>query len=137
MKKLKIVVYIIITIILGVGITAFAMRETILNSIINKIVQSEKKKHDLNIKIEEAKFVGLTTVSFKDISIVPQDRDTLLRVENFRVSVSIFPLFLGHIKIDELKTNNAVLNIIHKNGQRNFDFLLKRWAKVLSLEWKR
>lgn len=126
MKKIKIVVYIVIALILGAVITGFAMRESILNSIINKIILSEKKKHDLNIKINEAKFVGITSVSFKGISVVPQDRDTLLRVENFKVSVSILPLFLGHIKIDELKTNNAVLNIIHKNGIRNFDFLLKR-----------
>lgn len=126
MKKLKIVVYIVIALIIVTVATGFAMRESILHSIINKIVKSEKVKHDLNIKINEAKFVGLTTVSFKDISVVPQDRDTLLRVENFKVSVSILPLFLGHIKIDELKTNNAVLNIIHKDGKRNFDFLLKR-----------
>ncbi len=126
MKKVKIVIYVIVALVLITFVTAFAMRESILNTIINKIIQSEKAKHDLNIKINEAKFVGLTTVSFKDISVVPQDRDTLLRVENFKVSVSILPLFLGHIKIDELKTSNALLNIIHKNGVRNFDFLLKR-----------
>ncbi|MFN5705564.1 MAG: AsmA family protein, partial [bacterium] len=126
MKKLKIVIYVVVTLVLLTFVTAFAMRERILHKIIDKIVQSEKRKHDLNIKINEAKFVGLTSVSFKGISVVPQDRDTLLRVENFKVSVSILPLFLGHIKIDELKTNNAVLNIIHKKGIRNFDFLLKR-----------
>ena len=88
MKKLKIVVYIVIALIIVTVATGYAMRESILHSIINKIVKSEKVKHDLNIKINEAKFVGLTTVSFKDISVVPQDRDTLLRVENFKDRVS-------------------------------------------------
>lgn len=101
-------------------------RESILKKVIEKIIASEKEKHKLEIKINEAGFVGLTTVEMKGISVVPEQMDTILRIDQFKVSVAVLPLIIGHIKIDELITSNAVLNIINKEGKRNFDFLLKK-----------
>lgn len=126
MKKARIVIYILIGLLVASIVLVFAFRESILNAVVEKIITSEKNKHSLDIKIEEAGFVGLTTVEMKGISVVPENRDTLIRINQFKVSVAVFPLFLGHIKIDELITSNAVLNIVNKNGLRNFDFLLKK-----------
>ena len=123
MKKVRIAIYsILILFVLGF-VLILAFRESILKKVIEKVIASEKTKHSLNIKINEASFVGLTTVQMNGISAVPDNRDTLIRIDHFKVSVAIFPLFLGHIKIDELITSNAVLNIINKNGERNFDFM--------------
>ena len=105
---------------------ALAFRERIMNEVIAKVIASEKIKHQLIIEIKEAKFEGLATVKLSGISIVPMDRDTLLRVDQFKVSIAIMPLFLGNIKVSKLQSSDALLNIIHKDGKRNFDFLLKK-----------
>ncbi len=126
MKKVRIILFSIAGLLLLTIILVFAFRETILKKVIEKVIASEKRKHSLTIKIDEAGFVGMTTVQLKGISVVPENRDTLLSIEKFKVSVAVFPLFLGHVKFDELITSNAVLNIVNKNGERNFDFLLKK-----------
>ncbi len=128
MKKLRIAVYVFLGLLLLSFILMIAFRQSILEKVIDKVISSEKRKHQLNIKIEKAGFVGLSTVEFQNISVVPDSADTLIRINQFRVSVAILPLFIGHVKIDELISSNAVLNIINKNGKRNFDFLLKNKA---------
>lgn len=126
MKKTKIAVYILLGLMALGFILILVFRESILKSVIQKIIASEKRKHNLEIKINEASFVGLTTIEMKGISVVPEKLDTLLRINKFKVSIAVFPLIIGHIKIDELVTSNAVLNIVNKAGKRNFDFLLKK-----------
>lgn len=128
MKKLRIAVYVFLGLLLLSFILMIAFRQSILEKVIDKVISSEKRKHQLNIKIEKAGFVGLSTVEFQNISVVPDSADTLIRINQFRVSVAILPLFIGHVKIDELISSNAVLNIINKNGKRNFDFLFKNKA---------
>lgn len=126
MKKARVVIYVLVGLFVAGFILILTFRESIMNTVIKKVIASEKTKHSLDIKINEASFVGLTTVEMKGISVVPENRDTLIRINQFKVSISIFPLLLGHIKIDELITSDAVLNIVNKNGERNFDFLLKK-----------
>lgn len=104
----------------------FSFREQIMHKVIDRIIASEKVKHGLNIKINSASFVGLATVQVEGVSVVPENRDTLFTLQNLKVSVSIFPLLFGHIKIDELNSNNASLNIVNKDGIRNFDFLFTK-----------
>ncbi len=125
MKKVRVAIYVLLGLLLLGFILMVAFRQSILERVIAKIAASEKKKHQLEIKIEKASFVGLSTVEFKNISVVPDSADTLLRINQFKVSIAIWPLFIGNVKIDELHSDGAVLNIIHKDGKRNFDFLLK------------
>jgi hypothetical protein len=125
MKKVRIAIYVFLSLLVLSFILMFAFRESILHKIIDKVIASEKRKHQLEIKIENASFVGLSAVEFKNISVVPDSADTLLRINQFKVRVAILPLFIGHVKIDELISSDAVLNIVNKNGKRNFDFLLK------------
>ncbi len=126
MSKIKIILWIVLSLFIIGIVGVFTFRQKILDEVIQKVIASEKEKHGLNIEIKEAKFAGLTSVKIDDLSVVPDQRDTLLRVEKFKVSIAIMPLFLGHIKVDELQSSNALLNIIHKDGLRNFDFLLKK-----------
>jgi hypothetical protein len=126
MKKVRIGIYSFIGILVLGFILILTFRESILKKVIEKVITSEKRKHGLTIKIENASFVALTTVEMNGMSVVPENRDTLLRVNHFKVSIAIFPLFIGHIKIDELITSDAVLNIVNKNGVRNFDFLFTK-----------
>lgn len=125
MKKLKIAIYVFMGMLALSFILMIVFRQSILEKVIDRITSSEKRKHQLNINIEEATFVGLSTVEFKNITVVPDSSDTLLNIQQFKVSVAILPLFIGHVKIDELISSEANLNIVHKNGKSNFDFLFK------------
>ncbi|MDF2430566.1 MAG: hypothetical protein JWP44_197, partial [Mucilaginibacter sp.] len=79
-----------------------------------------------DLKIGSAHFTGLSTVAFTDISIVPYQRDSLLSIKQFVVSVKIWPLLFGNVKLANVNLQNAHLNLTDINHVKNFDFLFKK-----------
>ncbi len=115
----------IIVLIVG-GVVAYSKRETLLQSMIAKAKAKAKREYNLDVKIGGAHFTGFSTVSFAGISIVPFQRDSLLRINTFEVSVKLLPLIFGNVKLSDVSLQNGFVNLTSKNGVRNFDFLFKK-----------
>ncbi|OOQ61365.1 biosynthetic peptidoglycan transglycosylase [Mucilaginibacter pedocola] len=121
-----IVVAVLLVFLLIGGAIAYSKREAILQSAISKAKAKAKKDYNLDVKIGSATFTGLATVAFTDISVVPFQRDSLLSVKTFSVSVKLMPLIFGNIKLGDVVLQNGHLNLTNKNGVKNFDFLFKK-----------
>src|SRR3546814_561576 len=91
-KIVKITVISMLSVILIAGGIAYAKREALLKTAIKKAVSKADREYDLELKIESAKFVGLSSVQFKNISLLPRGKDSLAKIDNFRVGVKLFPL---------------------------------------------
>jgi hypothetical protein len=112
------------------SIIAFTKREALLNTAIKKAINKADKEYDLILKIENAGFVGLSTVSFKNITVVPRGKDSLARIINFRVGVKLFPLLFGDIKLSEIKLDRGFINLVKRDSLSNFDFLFRKKKEV-------
>jgi hypothetical protein len=110
------------------GWIAFSKREAILQHEIVKAKAMAKSKYNLNLQIGSAHFTGLTTVTCTDITIVPENRDSLLNIKHFDVSIKLLPLLFGDIKLANVDLLNAHLNLTDIKGVKNFDFLFKKKA---------
>jgi hypothetical protein len=121
-----IVIGVLVLITLIGGYIAYSKREALLQSAIAKATAKAKRQYNLDVKIGKARFTGLSTVAFSGISIVPYQRDSLLRIDDFEVSVKLMPLILGEVKLADVRLKNGYLNLISKNGVRNFDFLFRK-----------
>ncbi|WP_295767576.1 transglycosylase domain-containing protein [uncultured Mucilaginibacter sp.] len=108
------------------GFVAYSKREALLQKAIYKAKAKAKRDYNLDVKIGTAKFTGLSTVAFNNITVVPEQRDSLVRINNFEISVKLMPLIAGDIKLADVKLKDGYLNLIDKKGQRNFDFLFHR-----------
>ncbi|EHQ27268.1 transglycosylase domain-containing protein [Mucilaginibacter paludis] len=108
------------------GIIAFSKREKLLRSAISKATAKAKRDYNLDVKIGSAHFSGLSTVSFSGITVVPENRDSLVSISNFEVSVKLWPLLFGNMKLASVKLDNGVLNLSNVKGVKNFDFLFKK-----------
>src|SRR5947209_3884018 len=117
-----VIVSIIVLVLIG-GYIAYSKRETFLQKEITRAVTKAKKDYNLDVKIGSAHFVGLSTVSLSDITIVPAQRDSLLSIKKFQVSVRLMPLILGDVKLSEVVMDNGHLNLTSINKVKNFDFL--------------
>jgi len=108
------------------GYIAYSKRGALLEHEIAKA--KEKAKHDYNLDLEigSARFTGLSTVDFTDITIVPAQRDSLLSIKNFQVSIKLMPLLFGKVKLANVIMQNAHLNLTDINHVKNFDFLFKK-----------
>ncbi len=116
----------LIVILLIGGYIAYTKREALLQKAITKAQLKAKRDYNLDLKIGSAHFTGLSTVAFTDISIVPLQRDSLLSIKKFEVSVKILPLIYGDIKLADVILENGHLNLTDINHIRNFDFLFKK-----------
>jgi hypothetical protein len=117
---------ILVVIMLIGGYVAYSKREVLLQKAIYKAKAKAKRDYNLDVKIGSAHFTGLSTVAFSDISVVPDQRDSLLSVKKFSVSVKILPLVFGNIKLAEVVLQEGHLNLTSIKGVRNFDFLFKK-----------
>ncbi|AYL98150.1 transglycosylase domain-containing protein [Mucilaginibacter celer] len=128
-KYIRIAAYILVPLILILligGYIAYSKREALLEKAINKAKLKAKNEYNLDVKIGSAKFTGLSTVAFSDVSIVPEGRDSLLNIKNFAVSVRILPLVLGEVKLSDVTLKDGFIHLVNNKGVKNFDFLFKK-----------
>jgi hypothetical protein len=122
--KISLISFLAIVLIAG-GI-AYAKREALLNAAIKRVIDKADRDYDLELKIESATFVGLSSVQFKNISAVPRDRDSLAKIENFKIGVKLFPLIFGDIKLAEIYLDGGIINLVKKDSISNYDFLFRK-----------
>lgn len=115
----------IIILLIG-GYIAYSKREALLQHEIVKAKEQAKKSYNLDLEIGSATFNGLSTVAFNNITIVPAQRDSLLSIKKFEISVKLLPLIIGDIKLGDMILQDAHLNLTDINHVKNFDFLFKK-----------
>jgi hypothetical protein len=118
-------VVLLILVLTGVGI-AYSKREALLHLAINKAVKKAKKDYNLNLKITNPRFEGLTKVAFTNVSVVPENRDSLVNINDLHVGIKILPLLVGDIRVASLQIKNGKLNLVKQDTVRNYDFLFKK-----------
>ena len=120
-----VLISLIILLLVG-GYIAYNKREAVLQKEIAKAKDKAKKDYNLSINIGSARFTGLATVSLSDITVVPDQRDSLLSIKKFDVSIKIMPLIFGNVKFADVVLDNGHLNLTDVKGVKNFDFLFKK-----------
>jgi Transglycosylase len=120
-----IIVSLVVILLIG-GSIVYNKREALLQRAIGKAKSKAKLDYNLDLEIASAHFTGLSTVAFTNISIVPAQRDSLLSIKQFTVSVKIWPLIFGNVKLADVILENGHLNLTDINHIKNFDFLFKK-----------
>ncbi len=106
-------------------IVFFIFRNTVLHSVLDKKCASFKDKYRAELQISTARFSGITGITLENISLVPEQGDTLLKCGKAYVHIRLFPLFIGKIKIDEVQLVNTHVTIRRHEGKDNYNFLLQ------------
>ncbi|WP_183561712.1 transglycosylase domain-containing protein [Mucilaginibacter sp. SP1R1] len=128
-KYIRIAAFILIPLLLIFligGYITYSKRESLLQKAIDKAKAKAKRDYNLDVKIGSAHFSGASTVSFTDITIVPEQRDSLLHIKNLVVSVKLLPLTVGEIKLADVILQDGFINLTSVKGVKNFDFLFKK-----------
>lgn len=121
-----IVISVLLIILIIGGFVVYSKREVLLKDAVSKAKAKARRDYNLDVKIENPRFTGLATVAFDGITVVPQDRDTLLVVHNFEVGIKLMPLIIGKVKLAEVHLDDANLTLTDLKGVKNFDFLFHK-----------
>lgn len=106
-----------------IGLVAYSKRQTLLERAINKTITKAKNDYNLNVKIKNPHFAGLSSIRFDEITVVPENRDSLALLRNLVVDVKLLPLVFGNVKLAGVSMNNSRITFIKRNNRRNYDFL--------------
>lgn len=109
-----------------VAIIAINKREPLLKSAIERAKTKALEDYQVQLEINSAYFSGLKEVSFEGISATPIGADTLVNIELLRVSVKLFPLLSGKVKLANMDMKNARVSFIKKDSvTSNYDFFFR------------
>lgn len=108
------------------GGIAYAKREALLRTAIERGINKAKRDYDLNVKIGTASFSGLSSVNFRDVTVVPEGRDSLANIHDFKVGVKLFPLLFGKIKLSEITLKKGLISLVKKDSISNYDFIFRK-----------
>ncbi|GAB2533389.1 transglycosylase domain-containing protein [Spirosoma aerophilum] len=111
--------------LVGAGI-AYVKRESLLKTALERGIKKAKRDYNLNVRIGSAKFTGLSSLAFTDISVVPEDRDSLARIQRVELNVRFWPLLAGKIGLSGMTLDNGLIQVIKRDSLTNIDFLLHR-----------
>ncbi len=121
-KRIALISAILLTILL---ILFLVFRNTILHSILEKKTNSFRAKYNAEIVIGDSRFSGFTGIVFENITLVPDNGDTLLNCRKLYVHLKLLPLLIGSVKIDDVSLENTVISVVQKHGKNNYSFLLR------------
>ena len=131
-KRLLLAAKIIGVILLILIVSYFAFRNVILQKSIAKIQEKFSTEYHSDFKIGSAKFEGLSGLLMKDISVVPHDADTLLRVRKLNTSVNLGEFLVGELQLGKLEMENGYILLVKKGSKKNFDAFVKKKDSINS-----
>ncbi|MBD2701966.1 transglycosylase domain-containing protein [Spirosoma sp. BT702] len=117
----------------GAGI-AYSKREKLLQSTLERAIKKAKRDYKLDVRIGSARFTGLSSVAFTNISVVPEQRDSLARIGRVEVAVRFWPLLSGKIGLSGMTLENGLIQVIKRDTLTNIDFLLRRQRDSTQVE---
>ena len=97
----------ILVLAIAVGTYAYQKRDAMLMGAINKAKAKLLEKYDMELKIQYYAFQGINAVQFKNIQLLPKNRDQLAQINDLTVSVKLWPLLFGDVKLGQVLLDNG------------------------------
>src|SRR5690606_7297986 len=87
-----------------------------------------KMEEDYNSRflVKKASFEGLSGINLTDVTLVPNNADTLFNIQKIRTSVNIWRLLVGDVQLGTLEIKNGYVQLTKKGKVKNVDAFLER-----------
>jgi len=104
---------------------AYHKREAVLAATIAKIKTRLADDYQLDLAIGKAYFSGVTTVTFEQVRVTPNDRDRLASIAEMSISIRVLPLLTGNVKFGRLRLHDMLVQLVRKDSISNYDFIFR------------
>ncbi|MDP4289578.1 MAG: transglycosylase domain-containing protein [Bacteroidota bacterium] len=125
-RQLKRFLAIFLSAFLLIVILLVVFRRPITESILHSKIESFNESHRADLKIGSFQFKGLLGIEFKNITLKPQDGDTLLTVKDLEGHISLLRLLRFEVGLSDLTMVNTHISLIKTDTtHNNYMFLLE------------
>ncbi|MBD3592097.1 biosynthetic peptidoglycan transglycosylase [Bacteroides sp. GM023] len=126
-SKKRIVILSAIGILFTSLICLYGFRNVILRNIVNKRTARIEQTHGLRLHYQQLQMKGCNEIALQGLSAVPEQRDTLLKLQSVNVKLNFWKLLKGNIEVRNVRMDGLAINFIKRDTIANYDFLfLKR-----------
>ncbi len=98
----------------------FIVRNPLLHWGIKKTSQVLKQRTGAVLTIGESSFKGISTVTMKDLILLPSAGDTLIRADSVNITISLWPLLVGTVRINEIFSSRVFCTISCRDNVCNY-----------------
>ena len=113
-------------------ISLYLSRNALLRSIVDKRTSHIEQTHGLRIHYDNLKMNGLNEIILEGLSVVPEQRDTLLTLTSTRVKLNFWKLLSRKIKIRYVAADGITLAFTKRDSVTNYDFLFRKKPEYLT-----
>ncbi len=125
-KQKGIVLLKVLGILLLIGmLLLFSFRNTLLNAVIHRVDGQFMRDYQCHLAVQKAEFKGLTNLEFQHITLVPNQADTLVRIDELKTSVNFWKLLVGDIQLGKLEINKGFIQLVKTNKGSNYEAFLR------------
>ena len=107
-------------------ISLYLSRNALLRSIVDKRTSHIEQTHGLRIHYDNLEMNGLNEIILEGLSVVPEQRDTLLTLTSTRVKLNFWKLLSRKIKIRYVAADGITLAFTKRDSVANYDFLFRK-----------
>ena len=125
-QKILLFLKILTALIVVALISFFIFRESLLQQAIDQTTAKMKKDYNSTFIIKEASFDGITGIQLSEITLTPQNADTLFQIQKMSTSINLWKLFVGDIQLGTLNIKNGYVQLTKKGNVKNFASFLKK-----------
>lgn len=113
-----------VLLLLGLALL-FVFRGSLLNKMIEKMDIKMQRDYQCRFQVAKAEFQGLSDLEFQHITLVPNQADTLVRIDNLKTTVNFWKLFTGDIQLGKLDINRGYIQLVKTKNGSNFEAFLR------------
>ena len=118
----RILIIFSIILILSIIVT-YIFRNEIISRILDKRIAAIEQRYNIDIKYNNLKLSGLSTLHINSLTVVPLNSDTLAVIDSLSVNIKPLDIVFKRLRFNEVKMANAHLTLYKTDEQSNYLFL--------------
>ena len=113
----------VVVLMLCVVVACFFFRNSILQRAFAKAQKRMAESYHTQLTARSLAFTGIDRISLRDVTLLPEEEDTLLQVAHVDVDISLLHLLHGKVAIDHIVIDSALLTMYHEPDRDNMSVL--------------
>lgn len=100
-------------------------RNRILNRMAERKITQVEERYGLEVHYDELRFEGTGCLFLNGLSVVPEERDTLLTLRSATFNLGFWQLLKGNVEVMDVALDGLTVDFVKENQQANYDFLFR------------
>lgn len=125
-RAIKIAVDTTLGTLIAAILVLYICRNSLLHHIADRRIARMEQNYGLNIAYDKLELKGCNKISLRKLTVIPQQRDTLLTLQSLDMRFSLWSLLAGNISIKKVALDSLTVSFVKRDSISNYDFLFHR-----------